>query len=344
MRGYRRRGTASYLVGVAVSFLLVIQLGGTLLQLPDKPHWGLVIQGTDQVVRRVMPDSPAARAGIRVGDEVQSFAGVAWARSWDRTYESDGSAVARVRTPGGIPREVRIERAVSPPHEIVRRLVQGLVGLAFVLIGLVVFLSRSDRVSTLFFLMCLLLSRMVLPDPEHSGRGTFLFDKATLDLATLFLAPVVLHFFLNFPIRTRIASRHPRAVTLLYLPSVVAAAVVLKFDVDLITGPDRMPPSAIALQLVTAIVSVVMIVTGVGLFLRGVRKASSPVLRRSLRWVLPGTALGILPPLVMTVILNGNPTLTIPGDRYIFVTFLLVPLTFAHAILRYGLLDLELVV
>jgi sigma-B regulation protein RsbU (phosphoserine phosphatase) len=344
MRGYRRRGTASYLVGVAASFLLVVQLGGTLLQLPDTPYWGLVIQGADQIVRRVMPDSPGERAGIRVDDEVVSFAGVAWARSWDRSYEPDGSALARVRSPGGMVRDVRIEHAVAPPHEIVRRLVSGFIALSFVLIGLVVFLSRSDRVATLFFLMCLLLSRIVFPEPAHAGRGTFLFDKASLDLAWLFLAPVVLHFFLNFPVRTPFAARHPRAVALLYLPSAVAAAVVLKFDVDLITGPDRVPPSALLLQLVTAIVSVAMIVVGVGLFLRGVRKASSPVLRRSLRWVLPGTALGILPPLLMTVVLNVDPSLTIPGDRYIFLTFILVPLTFAHSIFRYGLLDLELVV
>jgi len=50
---------------VAVSFLLVVQLGGTLLQLPDKPWWGLVIQGADQIVRRVLPESPAERAGLR---------------------------------------------------------------------------------------------------------------------------------------------------------------------------------------------------------------------------------------------------------------------------------------
>ena len=75
-----------------------------------------------------------------------------------------------------------------------------------------------------------------------------------------------------------------------------------------------------------------MIVTGVALFLRGVARADSPMLRRSLRWVVPGTALGILPPLLLTAVLNVNPSLEIPGDRYAFLTFLLVPISFAHAI------------
>jgi serine phosphatase RsbU (regulator of sigma subunit) len=79
-------------------------------------------------------------------------------------------------------------------------------------------------------------------------------------------------------------------------------------------------------------------------FLRGVRNITSPLLRRNMRFVLPGTALGILPPLLLAGLLALFPSLEIPGDRYAFITLVLVPLSFGHAIIRYGLLDLELVV
>jgi sigma-B regulation protein RsbU (phosphoserine phosphatase) len=102
--------------------------------------------------------------------------------------------------------------------------------------------------------------------------------------------------------------------------------------------------AALAFEQVTALLFVGMIVAGVWTFLRGVRSMSSPLLRRSVRWVLPGTALGILPPLAFAAILNVDPSIEIPGDRYVFVPLVLVPLSFAHAIFRYGLMDLELVV
>jgi sigma-B regulation protein RsbU (phosphoserine phosphatase) len=131
---------------------------------------------------------------------------------------------------------------------------------------------------------------------------------------------------------------------LLYLPAIVGLPLALRFDVEMVLGGRPASPAALAFEQITALVFVVMIVAGVGTFLRGVRNMSSPLLRRSVRWVLPGTALGILPPLVLAAILNLNPSIEIPGDRYAFVTFLLVPLSFAHAIFRYGLMDLELVV
>jgi sigma-B regulation protein RsbU (phosphoserine phosphatase) len=344
MRGYRRRGAASYLLGVAASFLLVVQLGGTLLQLRDKPFWGLRIAGADQTVRRVGPGSPAERAGIRKNDEILSFAGAEWARAWERSYGEDGSALVRVRTPGEDPRSVRIEPAPWPRGDVARQIGSGLIVVAFVSVGLVVFLSRSDRVATLFFLMCLLVARLVIPDPEHDSKGVFLLERMQLDLAYLFFPPVFLHFFLNFPARTRFAARHGRRLALIYLPSIVAAAVILRLDVLLILEGQPVPEGAQILQAVTALISVAMIVLGVALFLVGVRRTTSPALRRSLKWVLPGTAVGILPPLLLTAILNWNPSLEIPGDRYAFLTFLLVPVSFAHAILRYDLLDLELVV
>ncbi|MGQ0720004.1 MAG: SpoIIE family protein phosphatase [Candidatus Eiseniibacteriota bacterium] len=343
MRGYRRRGASSYLLGVATSFLLVAQLGGSLLQLPDRPYWGLWIAGMDQTVRRVAPGSPADLAGIRENDEILSFGGADWARTWERQYADDQSVLAEVRSPDGSTRTVRLESGRVPRVDVVRQLVFGFIVLSFVLIGLVVFLSRSDHVATLFFLMCLLISRIMLPEPDVRGKGVFLLDRMVLDISYLFLPPVVLHFFLNFPQRARLVIRHPRAPWLLYIPSAVAAAILLKFDVDLVLG-GRVPSQAPIVQTVTALISVAMIVTGVWLFLRGVRRVNSPVLRRSLRWVVPGTALGILPPLLLSVVLNVNPSLEIPGDRYAFLAFLLVPISFAHAIIRYGLMDLELVV
>lgn len=343
MRGYRRRSTAAYLVGVAASFLLLTQLGGTLLALPSRPWWGL-LPGPDDSVRRVVAGSPAEKAGIVERDQVLRFGGVPWARHWEYRADADGSVLVDLRGPDGSLRTARLAPMSTPRDELVRQLVKaGIAGL-FLVTGLVVFLSRSDRVATLFFFMNLLFSRLMFPEAPLKTREAFLFDKLALDLASLVLPAVVLHFFLSFPRRARFLARDPRRAWLLYLPAIIGMPLSVLFDIDLVLLGRPVSRAALAFQMVTALIFVAMIVVGVVAFVRGVRSLSSPVLRRSVRWLLPATAIGILPPLVLSGILAVSPWLVLPGDRYAFVTFALVPLGFGHAILRYGLMDLELVV
>jgi hypothetical protein len=197
MRGYRRRSAAAYLIGVAGSFLLVTQLGGSLLQLPEKPWWGVFV-GPDGTVRRVDEHSPAAGAGIQKGEEIVSFAGAPWSRVWERQIEDNGTVTVEVRSSDGRTRSARLPSATLPTHEVLRHLVFGFIDLSFILIGLIVFLSRSDRVATLFFLMCLAFARIMLPDSFTHSRGTFLLNKVVQDAAMMLLPSILLHFFLCF--------------------------------------------------------------------------------------------------------------------------------------------------
>jgi sigma-B regulation protein RsbU (phosphoserine phosphatase) len=343
MRGYHRRGTAAYLIGVAASFLLVSYLAGTLLRLPERSFWGMLV-GEDLGVRRVFPGSPAAEAGIQKGDRILSFAGAPWSRTWERSFGPSGEASVRLASPQGEERTAIVERGPSPFSETLRTLVMAFVNISFVGIGLVVFLSRSDRIATLFFLMCLLFATALSPAQDFQLRGAAFTLTTVRALATVFLPPVFLHFFLSFPRRSPWLSRLPWGALILYLPSVAMVPFVLKFEADFILF-DRHPSLAMmAFEQAAAILFVVMGVLGIFAFLASVRRITSPLLRRSLRWVLPATALGVLPPLAMGAILNLRPDLQIPGERYVFLTLVLVPLSFAHAIVRYGLMDLELVV
>jgi sigma-B regulation protein RsbU (phosphoserine phosphatase) len=343
MRGYRRRGTAAYLIGVAASFLLMSHLSGTLLQLPERSFWGILV-GEDQIVRRVVPDSPASQAGIQKGDRILSFAGAPWSRSWERTLGPAGEAVALLTDPQGQERTVTLQRGPAPTSETLRILVFALVNIAFVAIGLVVFLSRSDRVATLFFLMCLFFATALSPAEDFRLKGTAFAVMTARAFATVFLPPVFLHFFLSFPRRSRWLSRLPGGAWLLYAPALLMVPFVLKFEADLVLFHREPSGAMLAFQQVAALLFVMMGVLGIIAFLSSVQRITSPLLRRSVRWVLPCTALGVLPPLAVGAILNLRPDLQIPGERYVFLTLLLVPLSFAHAIVRYGLMDLELVV
>ncbi len=339
MRGYRRRSTAAYLAGVGASFLLLTQLGGTLLDLPARPWWGMRPGPDVSTVQRVDEGSPADLAGIRKGDRVLTFGGVPWARHWEAGRDAQQRVVVELESADGARRSVTLAPATFPRAEIVRQLLKGAVGVCFVLTGLVVFLSRSDRVATLFFLMNLLFSRLMLPETELT-RQAFLLDKLMLDLASLVLPAVVLHFFLSFPRRARFLAGRS---WLLYLPAIVGMPLSVKFDIDLVLLGKPISPAAVVFQTTMALLFVGMILWGVVTFLQGVRAVRSPVLRRSLRFLLPTTAAAVLPPLLLSAVLNLFPAVEIPGERYAFASLVLLPLGFAHGILRYGLMDLELV-
>ncbi len=344
VRGYRRRNTISYLAGVGAVFLLLTQLSGSLLRLDEKLWLGVYFGADGSTVRRVVEGSPAQLAGLRSGDRLQDVDGSPLPQPWTRSLR-DGVLTVRVvpAADDGAPREASLEPVPYPRSEVLRRILMAGVVLSFVLTGLVVFLSRSDRVGTLFFLMGLLFGRALLPGLPPASRAAFLADKLVLDLAILVLPAVLLHFFLSFPRRAAFLQRNPRLAWLLYVPAIVGMPLSLAFDLEVIFGEQPISPAALRFQSFMAMIFVGMAVWAVAAFLNGVRRLRSPVLRRSVRWVLPGTALGILPPLLLSAVINTFPSVQIPGDRYAFVALVLVPLSFAHGIIRYGLMDLELV-
>jgi sigma-B regulation protein RsbU (phosphoserine phosphatase) len=191
--------------------------------------------------------------------------------------------------------------------------------------------------------MCLLFSQLLVNPADPKTAGTAFLQLSLRALATMFLPPVFLHFFLSFPRRSGILSKLPGGAVLLYAPAIAMVPAIVKFEADIVLYGRTPSPSVLAFEAAAAVLFVVMGILGIVAFLASVRRITSPLLRRSLRWVLPGTALGVLPPLAMGAILNLNPSLQIPGERYVFLSYVLVPLSFAHAIMRYGLMDLELV-
>jgi hypothetical protein len=131
-------------------------------------------------------------------------------------------------------------------------------------------------------------------------------------------------------------------VPALYGAALVASLFAIRFDFDLeVRG--AVGQSALMFEKATGRLLMAMTLGGVVRFVQGIRRSTASV-RHKLRWVLPGTALGVLPPLTLAAIFGVAPGLEFPGDRYVVVTLVLVPLAFANAIFRYGLMDLELIV
>lgn len=229
-------------------------------------------------------------------------------------------------------------------------LVLALVGAAYLLIGLYTTLKDRAGRSRLFFLWCLASAAFYLVTPgqlfDGAGRLLYVADM----LARLLLPPLTLHLFLVFPsVFGATPRRTLRRVPFLYLP----AAFLLLVQADLLAtggrvllgGAAGVRASLAALDRIEIAHLVVFALASVAvLALRWVRTRDWEQLRQ-VQWVTVGFAGGYLP----FVALYALPHLAglewpAPLEAASLVPLALVPLTFAWAILRYKLWDIDVIV
>jgi two-component system NtrC family sensor kinase len=226
------------------------------------------------------------------------------------------------------------------------------VGLFTLLVGASVRLRRPRDQATLhFFWLCVAFFGVFtfsFNGPFDRLDWVFYWGDA---VAFALLPPLLLHFTMVFPQRqTGSFSRsrfRPAVVPLMYLPALALGAArvvaVARASQGSLSGPlfsrvlevlDRSEPVYL---LVCAVAALAVLV-------RGFRNTTSVTGRRQLRWIAWGTALGAGPfafGYALPWALGVNPPLAL---QLTAIPLGLVPLTFASAIVRYRLRDVEVII
>jgi PAS domain S-box-containing protein len=163
----------------------------------------------------------------------------------------------------------------------------------------------------------------------------------------LLLPPLFVHFALVFPERPDSWARSDRGrnlLPLLYLPALLLGAAKVATIVrgdrrgDILTSVLNLVDSAELLYLALCLVGGLVIMT------RALYRVRSVTARRQLRWIVWGTGLGALPFVfgyALPFALGFTPA---PGFELTAVLLGLVPLAFASAIIRYRLMDVEVII
>jgi sigma-B regulation protein RsbU (phosphoserine phosphatase) len=330
---------------VITIFLVLIEIF-LVRKIGEQPYNGIILNNV--AVARVAKDSPAAAAGILKGDQVVSFNGVPCGSLRDvsecLSHVRPGNTATLMIERAGSILSVPVAFAPLPPSEIARKALLLIVGFSFIGIGLVVYFRRADKLALVFYLLCFAFG-LVLVNVVNFELGTarFALRSAFNDLLVLSVPALFLHFFLLFPERSGLLIRRPRLEYAIYLPMVLLFAVSVFFNIMDYSYGRGYSRALAALQSVTALHFIAFVVIGLIAFLRGYRRVKKASFKGKLRLVFWGTIVGILPFVCVQILLSIRPAIEIPGEKVAFVPLILVPMAFGHAIVRYGLMDLEIV-
>ncbi len=287
----------------------------------------------------------ADNAGIREGDTLLEISGNPIHRSIDvaRVLSQIGAwSQARYQLRRGnvqLPAQVVIGERV-PDRAIYYQYV---VGVAYLLIGLFVYYRRvSAPRSVHFYVLCLL--SFVLSCFHYTGKLNA-FDQSIYwgnVAASIFAPTVFLHFCLVFPEPARWLARRGSAVTL-YLPGAILTAVY----VLVAKGMLRVPVSPIEVNWFLDRASLLFLS---GVYLLGTLVLAlkapgvdDPLVRRQLTYLRNGALLGVVPFTVIYAIPYILGAVPNHYQKMAVLALILVPITWAYAILRYRLMDVDII-
>ncbi|HEX8837507.1 MAG TPA: PAS domain-containing protein, partial [Candidatus Acidoferrum sp.] len=315
----------------------------------DLPYDGVTWIDTDHGVeaRHVVPNSPASHTAIHEGDVLLSFDGAAISRATE---------VARLLDRAGLWTQVRYKLS-RKGQEFETPLVTATaekplaaenylraVGLLYLFIGLFIFIRRWNAPRAVhFYIFC--LASFIVWSFHFSGKlDIFDWEIYWSEIAARLLVPaLLLHFALVFPGRTESKLRANAKLMAVYLLPLALLLVHVSTAVNALGFVPWLGSYFQLNRLEFGYLAVSFVLAGL-VFYRKYREAASGVLRQQLKWLTAGTFLGSLPAsllyLLPVVILDT------PAKSWMLVStlsLLLIPLCFAYAIIRYRLMDVDII-
>lgn len=230
-----------------------------------------------------------------------------------------------------------------------------LIGLIYLFVGFFVLFKQGGRAPFALHFATFSLAAFVFLfyTPVGSYRDLDL-AVAFLDNAALILfAPLFLHFCALYPSRQQLFATGRWRAVLLYVPSffLLAFTTVVYLRDEIAKGIPVFAKIPVSEQLIGILywlyilhLAVALVASAV-LLVRTFVKAKSTVVRQQVKWVAWGTLLAITPFVFLyaVVYLFGAPT-----DRWLtdvaILPLGLIPFAFGYSVMRYRLMDVELVV
>jgi two-component system NtrC family sensor kinase len=292
---------------------------------------------------RVMEGGPGAQAGIEPGDFLTAVNDRTIEIGADLDRELKHTDVYGKAEYSIIRRKIALDPVVVIPIPADRSLQQftRVEGLVYLAIGIYVLFRRwTAPRATHFYIFCLV--SFVLNTFHYTGRFDLLdWTVYWSNVVAEALQPALfLHFAMVFP-EERLRRWNRRwLLPLIYAPALavvalrISAIVFWQATFALKLRLDQVATSYVAAYFVLAAI----------LFLRSYARANTPLLRQQLKWLTRGTMLAVLPFTLGFAVpfLTGFPV-PVLVQKVAGLSLVVLPLTFSWAIVRYRLMDTDLI-
>ncbi len=289
--------------------------------------------------------SQAENAGIRPGDQLLKIAGTPIGRSVDvpdvLSRVTLWSKVEYVIRRSGVEVKKPVIIGESVPDSAVYY--QYAVGIIYLVTGLFVYYRRvSAPRSVHFFILC--LASFVLSCFHYTGKLNS-FDQLIYwaNVGAGILAPTIfLHFCLVFPERRKWLSPKGGAI-LIYIPGLVLLTAFFLVTRGIVRVAAPLIELRWFLDQIWLIYLIVAYLLGAFALFRQSQEADDPLVLRQLKYLRYGALLGLTPFTCVYAVpyVFG----AVPGhyQKLAVISLALIPITWAYAILRYRLMDVDII-
>ena len=329
-------------VGVVVLAVMNFRQESTFQQ-PFDGVWWVEGQG-GLVAQKVLPESPGQRAGIQPSDLLTAVNDDPTTHLADldrELYRTEVYGKANYTiTRDNIPLDTPVVVIPEPPDRSVQQALR-LIGLIYLAIGVYVLFRRwTAPRATHFYLFCLV--SFALNALKYTGKLDALdWTVFWLNVAAESLQPALfLHFALSFPEERLKNVRRRLLLPLVYAPGAAMFGLWLtainRWEATELLK-HRLDQAGTAYDAVFYVLATVM-------FYSSYRRATTPLERQQLKWLWRGSLLAVVP----FTLLYAAPFLfdvRMPGllTKVAGLSLVFLPLTFAWAIVRYRLMDTDLI-
>ncbi len=334
------------------------------------------------VARTIAPNTPASRAGVlglQPGDRLiaiskdeinfEPIVSAAEIQIYLEEASKEGRPlVYRIERPS-FPVDTRYYDAtlsdLSPvANRTTRDYYINFIGVVYLLVGLFILFKQGGRAPFVLHFTTLCLAAYVF----HFYKPIGLFedlDKSIAfldDVAYIFFAPLFLHFCAIYPVRRQLFAHRRRFAVLLYVPaiclSLLTAFVLYQNEIQYVV---HLRPPTFSVDFISGLYKLELahlagaLVAGALVLIRRFWRSKNAVVRQQLKWVVWGSVLAIAPFTLLYAIgyLFGDATASstaadVETRRWLtnaaVVPLVLIPLTFGNSVVRYRLMDVDVVV
>src|SRR5687768_14631526 len=233
-----------------------------------------------------------------------------------------------------------------------------IVGVVWFGVGIFVLFKQGSRSPFVlhFATVCLAAFVFHVYRPLNLGQDLDLAIQLLDDAAFAFFVPLFLHFCIRYPVQSDVFNKQRWKTLGLYLP-----AALITFTIYVLTLGQLIPAQEAAAYLrnftaaygafpilnqVLLVHFVAGVTIGAGVLVWRFLSNKQPIVRQRLKWALFGTIAAVVPILGVQI---ARRFVYLPGDD-IFTAALttlplaLIPLSFGHSVVRYRLMDVDVVV